>query len=409
MTNYKWKRIAHITFNMEIGGAEQVIYNLIEHTDPSKYEVSILCLEQPVGAFGKQLQKKGYEVTAFSRSPGVDFFLIKNIRDHIRLRNIDVLHCHQYTPYFYGIMGAAFTRCRVIFTEHGRFYPDIRKVKRVLINPILALFTDGITAISAATRDALIRFENFPKDKIKVVYNGIDDSRYLVPEDPNISILPKCSLGIDKSQALPPDLSIRRERSRGISDLLNIKKSLGISEKAYILGTVARLDLIKNQKMMIRSLNIVRQNYPETFLLIVGDGTERKNLEQFTEELGLSSHVIFTGFREDTHLFYKIMNIFLLTSFSEGTAMTLLEAMATGLPCIATRVGGNPEIVKDDETGFLIPSDNETVLAEKIIALLADKSMIEKMGKAGRKRFEENFTVEKMVCSYQSMYEGKIK
>jgi len=371
MMNSKRKRIVHITFNMEIGGAEQVIYNLIEHTDPSKYEVSIICLEQPVGAFGKQLQKKGYEVTAFSRNPGVDFSLIKNIRDHIRLRNIDVLHCHQYTPYFYGIMGAAFTRCRVIFTEHGRFYPDIRKVKRVLINPILSLFTDGITAISAATRDALIRFENFPKDKIKVVYNGIDDARYLLPQDPNI------------------------------------KDSLGISEKAYILGTVARLDPIKNQKMMIKALNIVRQKYPETFLIIVGDGPERKNLEQFTEELGLSSHVIFTGFREDTHLFYKIMNIFLLTSFSEGTAMTLLEAMATGLPCIATAVGGNPEIVKEGETGFLIPSDDENILAEKIIALLADENMIERMGKSGRRRFEENFTVEKMVCSYQSMYEGK--
>jgi glycosyltransferase involved in cell wall biosynthesis len=371
MTNFKRKRIVHITFNMEIGGAEQVIYNLIEHTDPSKYEVSILCLEQPVGAFGKQLQAKGYEVTAFSRNPGLDFSLIKSIREHIRLHKIDVLHCHQYTPYFYGLMGAFLTRCRVIFTEHGRFYPDIRKLKRVLINPVLSLFTDEITAISAATGDALVRFENFPKDKIKVVYNGIDDSRYLIQQDQNI------------------------------------KKSLGISEKSYILGTVARLDSIKNQKMMIRSLNIVRHKYPEIFLIIVGDGPERKNLEQFTEELGLSSHVIFTGFREDTHRFYKIMNMFLLTSFSEGTAMTLLEAMATGLPCIATDVGGNPEIVKDDETGFLIPSDNETVLAEKIIALLTDENMIKRMGKAGRRRFEENFTVEKMVCSYQSMYEGK--
>ncbi len=371
MINSKRKRIAHITFNMEIGGAEQVICNLIEHTDPSKYEVSILCLEQPVGAFGKHLQKKGYQVTAFSRNPGLDFSLIKNIRDHIRLHNTDVLHCHQYTPYFYGIMSAAFTRCRVIFTEHGRFYPDIRKLKRVLLNPLLSLFTHGITAISAATRDALVRFENFPKHKIKVVYNGIDDARYL----------------------LPPDSSL--------------KVSLGIPENAYILGTVARLDPIKNQRMMIKALNIVRQNYPETFLIIVGDGPERGSLKQLVEKLRLSSHVLFTGFREDTHFFYKIMDIFLLTSFSEGTAMTLLEAMATGLPCIATDVGGNPEIVNDRETGFLIPSDEENTLAEKISQLFSDKEQMKKMGKAGRRRFEENFTVEKMVRSYQAMYEGE--
>ncbi len=362
------KRIVHVTFDMGIGGAEQVIYNLIENTDSSAYEVSVLCTDQHIGAFGIQLQKKGYCVEAMSRKPGFDFSLIKKIHDYILSRKIDVLHCHQYTPYIYGLFGAALTPCKVIFTEHGRFYPDRRKLKRVIVNPFLSLMTAYITAISSATRDALIRFENFPSRKIKVVYNGISDAKYRLPRD------------------------------------TNVRKSLGISENAYILGTVARLDPIKNQKMMIKALKIVRRSFPETFLIIVGDGPERETLKNFASELQVSSHVVFTGFREDTHLFYRNMDMFLLTSFSEGTAMTLLEAMASCLPCIATNVGGNPEIVRDRETGFVIPGDNEEILAEKIIYLFEEKSMREKMGQAGRRRFEENFTAKKMAEAYQEMY-----
>ncbi len=369
--SHQKKKVVHVTFDMGIGGAEQVIYNLIENTDAAEYEVSVLCIEQNVGAFGIQLQKKGYRVEALSRKPGFDFSLIKNIRDYILFHKIDVLHCHQYTPYIYGLFGTALMPCKVIFTEHGRFYPDRRKLKRVIINPFLSLFTDHITAISSATRDALIRFENFPSHKVKVVYNGITDAKYLLPRDPNI------------------------------------KKSLEIPEKAFILGTVARLDPIKNQKMMIRALKIIRKTFPETFLIIVGDGPERKSLEHFASELQVSSNVIFTGFREDTHLFYKIMDIFLLTSFSEGTAMTLLEAMASGLPCIATNAGGNPEIVRDRETGFIIPSDNETLLAEKISYLFHEKSMMKNMGQAGRTRFEENFTAKKMAQAYQEIYKSE--
>jgi len=281
-----------------------------------------------------------------------------------------VLHCHQYTPYVYGVLGAAFTPCKVIFTEHGRFHPDQRKLKRVLANPLLNLYTDYITAISSATREALVNFENFPKHKIRVVYNGIDDTEYV----------------------------------RSVST--NSKRQfLGIPEKAQVIGTVARLDHIKNHKMMINALKIVHHTYPDTFLIIVGDGPERETLELLASELKLSSRVIFTGFREDTHLFYKTMDIFLLTSLSEGTAMTLLEAMATGLPCVATDVGGNPEIVMDGETGFIIPSNDEITLAEKICTLFRNEDLMKKMGKAGRRRFEENFTVDKMVSSYQAIYD----
>lgn len=365
------KKVVHVTFDMRIGGAEQVIYNLIENTDKSKYDLSIICLDQPIGPFGRKLQERGYKITSFNRKPGFDMSLIRDIRHYVKSHDVDVLHCHQYTPYIYGLLGAAFTKAKVVFTEHGRFYPDERKFKRVLLNPFLNLFTDYVTAISSATRDALVEFENFPREKIRIIYNGIDDSRYVLHEDKSL------------------------------------RQSLGIKEGALILGTVARLDPIKNQKMMIKALKIIQQNYPETFLLIIGDGPERGKLESLASQLNLSSRVLFTGFKEDVHQYLNIMDIFLLTSFSEGTAVTLLEAMASGLPCIVTNVGGNPEIVQDGETGFVIPSDDEKALSEKICILFSNIDLMKRMGKAGRKRFEDNFTVDRMVSAYEAMYDGK--
>ncbi len=362
------KKVAHVTFDMRIGGAEQVIANLIENTN-HKYILSIICLEQPTGPFGRNLIEKGYQIISFNRKPGFDFSLVRHIRNYIIDNNIDILHCHQYTPYVYGLFASAFTSTKIIFTEHGRFYPDKKKIKRVLFNPVLSLLTDSVTAISSATRDALVEYENFSRKKIMVVYNGIDDAMYTTPSD------------------------------------TNVRQSLGIKPEDFVLGTVARLDPIKNHKMMIKSLGIVRKSYPNTFLVLVGDGQERKNLESFVSSLGLSSHVIFTGFKEDIHNYLKAIDIFLLTSFSEGTAMTLLEAMASSLPCIATNVGGNPEIVRNGETGFIVPNDDCKLLTDKICLLLQDEDLLNKMGNAGRRRFKEKFSVEQMVSAYEKVYD----
>lgn len=361
--------VIHVTFDMRIGGAEQVIRTLVENTDSSRYNVSLVCLNRPLGPFGCDLQRRGFHVEIFDRKPGFDLALVGKIREVIVSRGIDVVHCHQYTPYVYGLLGSLGTRAGVIFTEHGRFHPDPPRLKRVLLNPFFSLLTRHVTAISSATRDALIRVENFPSERVGVIYNGIDDKRFRLPRDSD-----------DRA-------------------------SLGIPRDVPVLGTVARLDGIKNQAVMIRALRLLRETHPDVRLLIVGDGPERENLERLAEDLQVNSRVIFTGFREDTHRCYRVMDIFLLTSFTEGTAMTLLEAMASGLPCIATDVGGNGEIVRDEETGLLVASNDDVDLAEAIERLLADEALRLKMGAAGRGRFEECFTVEKMAQGYQALYD----
>jgi len=256
-----------------------------------------------------------------------------------------------------------------VFTEHGRFHPDQHRKKARLINPIIALTSHRLVAISAATRDALIKYEYMPASKITVIYNGIT---------------PLAVVEEDRKQKLVTEL--------------------GIKSGEVVIGTVARLDAVKNQAMMLQATRaLIDQGY-KVRLLLVGDGPERQNLEAITQQLELNSAVVFTGFQAKPADYLSLMDIFLLPSFTEGTSMTLLEAMSLGIPTVATRVGGTPEIVKDKETGFLVESDDLPAFTKAITSLLDHPVDRTKMGSAANVRFQQKFSVEQMVNQYQECY-----
>lgn len=364
------KRVAHLTFHMKIGGAERVIYNLVTAADRSRFDMSVACIDQPLGAFAERLMEGGLKTYSFTRRPGFDRNLLLDLRRLILREKFDILHCHQYTPFVYGGLAALGTGTRVLYTEHGRFYPDRKRLKRTLLNPLLEYCADVITAISEATKRALVQYENFSADKIHVVYNGVPRP----PEPAGIETL------ISEFPIIRPD--------------------------SLVFGTVARLDSIKNHSMMIRMMKAIGKDRPEAVLIIVGDGPERSNLESLIHALGLSDRVAITGFREDVESFYPLMHVFLLTSYSEGTAMTLLEAMASGLPSIATNVGGNPEIVEHAKTGFLVGVDADRDFAEFVSMLGSDSDLRDTMGRNARERFDRMFTVKRMVHRYEEVYQA---
>lgn len=361
--------LLHVTFDMHIGGTEQVIKNLVEAADPSILNISILCLEAPIGPFGEMLINKGYQIDAFERNKGFDINLIFKIRKYIIQNKIDVLHCHQYTPWVYGTLASLLTGIKVIFTEHGRFFPDRTSWKRKVINPVLVRLTDHITAISKATKQALIEYEYIPSSRISVIYNGIAE--------------------------LESDLS----RSR------NLRKKLGLADDTLVLGTIARLDPIKNHRLLIASFKVVHEKHPNSLLLIVGDGPTRNMLEQQVKQLEISDQVIFTGYKPNPVDYLQLMDIFLLPSLSEGTAMTLLEAMSLSKACIVTDVGGNPEIIQNMVNGLVTPSDDRDKLIEACDSLLENGELREKYGAAGRARFEKDFTAVTMLKTYQQYYQ----
>lgn len=166
-------KVLHVTFNMGIGGTEQVIRQLIGGLDKIGVQNEVFCIDGTVGSMGRELEAAGVPFHTFVRQPGIDRALVAAIRETLGREKFDIVHCHQYTPYFYGWLAAFGTGTRVVFTEHGRFHPDRPRYKAILVNPVLARLTPRIVAISQATATALVRNEFIPRSRIQVIYNGI--------------------------------------------------------------------------------------------------------------------------------------------------------------------------------------------------------------------------------------------
>jgi len=359
-------KVMHVTFDMRIGGTEMVIKNIIEGNADADIEMSIYCIDSPLGPWGEELKAKGIPVFTQERKPGFDLSLIHAIRNHIKTQSIDVIHCHQYTPWVYGTFASVLTKAEIIFTEHGRFYPDSSSWKRRFVNPVLAKLTSNITSISAATKQALIDYEYLSEKHVNVVYNGIEP------------------------------LSVSQ------SDVEALRNSLGIRKSTKVLGTIARFDPIKNQTMMLRAFQEVLTSHHDTILIMVGDGEMRETLEALANELGISDNVIFTGYIAKPAMYLAMMDIFLLSSLSEGTSMTLLEAMSLGKPCVVTDAGGNAEVIEHKKNGIVCENGNSVAFAQGIQSVMSEQS--DTMKQCAVDTFKRKFSVSQMVERYQHHY-----
>ncbi|MCC5853721.1 MAG: glycosyltransferase, partial [Alkalimonas sp.] len=224
------------------------------------------------------------------------------------------------------------------------------------------------TAISKATKAALVEYEFIPEGKIEVIYNGIE---------------PLVSTEAGKAKA---------------------RQELGIQPEQRVIGTVARLDPIKNQAMMLEAFALLAPEFPELVLLLVGDGPERHNLEQLASQLNISKRVIFAGFKSPATDYMALMELFLLPSLSEGTSMTLLEAMSLGIPCIVSDVGGNPEVVVHGLSGVVLARNDCKSLRNVISSLLRSSDSLSDMQSESYLRFNTHFSNAIMVGAFDNVY-----
>jgi L-malate glycosyltransferase len=363
-------KVMHVILSLSMGGAEKLVYDMMHHSLFEKVQPIVCCL-QSVGILGEKLIEEGYKVYFRQREEGVDFGIITWLRDIIRQEKIDIVHAHQYTPLFYSVPAAKLAgRIKVVYTEHGRLFPDSRRWKRYIFNPLLALGVDHLVSISESTRQAMAHFDNFPLRRIQVIHNGV-----VFNGRPQI------------------DLQAKR-------------RSLGIDDHARIVGTAARLDRIKNFPMMFRAFRQVLVELPEACLLIAGEGPMERDLKQYALDLGIAEKVYFLGMRRDLHEIYELYEVFLLSSWTEGISVTLLEAMSHRLPTVATKVGGNTEVVVDGVTGSLIELDDDLTMAEKVIYLLKNSDLRTVYGRNGFERVKRHFTFDGMINAYSRNYQS---
>jgi glycosyltransferase involved in cell wall biosynthesis len=233
-----------------------------------------------------------------------------------------------------------------------------------------------IVVVSEYLKKDLIRIARFPPRKLKTIYNGVDWKRYNLP-----------------------------------SDSMTKRKELNINPEEKVVGMVANLRPAKGYEYFIRAAAIIAKNIPKVKFLIIGE-EEDKLKKRITKEInafGLSDKVILLGFREDVPELLRILDVFALSSVSEGLSIATIEAMAAGVPVVVTKSGGPQEVVVEGKTGFLVPPKDEKSLAEKALLLLKSARLATSMGKDAQARVRLKFSIDTMIRNYQRVYQECLK
>jgi L-malate glycosyltransferase len=357
--------VLQVVLSLNPGGTERLVVELVKRLRP-ELSMAVCCLDEE-GSWGEGLRHDDINVVALRRREGFRPQLGRAIARAAAQHGARVVHCHHYSPFVYASIARLWApHLKIVFTEHGRLSDAGPSPKRRTANRVLAHAPRTVVTVSSELKQHLVA-EGFPTDKVNVIYNGID-----------VGPLPESSA-----------------RAR-------VRQQLGLDERTIVIGTVARLDPVKDLQTLVRSLGAPSIGGPMT-LLVIGDGPERSRIAAAAREAGVDSLVRFLGHRDDARDLLAGCDLYANSSISEGISLTILEAMAAGLPVIATRVGGTPEIV-DTTCGRLVPARDADSLAATLSELAGNAALRAALGRAARARVEQRFTLDRMIAEYRDAY-----
>lgn len=362
--------VAHVVLSLRPGGLERVVLQLVERMDRTRFEPIVVALQER-GELAAELQELDVPLHVFPRQRGLDAQVLQKVANLFEQQRIDLVHTHNPSPHVYGSFAASIARQRqsvrmaVVHTKHGRNHPDDER--RVMVNRIASAFSDRIVAVSDDVRRVALEVEHIEPHQLVMIRNGVDTTK-----------------------VCPRDGFLARQK-------------LGIPNDVFHIGCVARLSEEKDHVTLLEAMSILRARVPQAHLTLVGDGGLRTELERHAERLLLGDHVKFVGYVQDVTTVLPAFDVFALASRTEGTSLTLLEAAATALPIVATRVGGNAEIVVDGESGYLVPAAQPELFAAalEVVARRKDRQV---MGRRGREDVVARYDLAKTVAAYDTLY-----
>ena len=382
VTNFKHSKqsqpplVVHIIFRLATGGLENGLVNLINYAPPDRYRHAIVCLKDYTD-FRHRIRLQ-IPIIALNKREG------KNFATHLRLwRTLHqlrphIVHTRNLPTLEYAIVA---TLARVpgrVHGEHGRDVYDIDGSSRkynILRRAIKPLIHHYIT-VSRDLAGWLNRTVGVADGYISQIYNGVDDQRFQPRKGPSVSLGPE--------GFLPPE--------------------------AFVIGTVGRMETVKNQPLLVctflRLLDLMPNARERVRLVMVGDGALREESKRLLRTAQAEHLAWLPGERGDIPEIMRALDVFVLPSLAEGVSNTILEAMASGLPVVATRVGGNSELIEDGETGQLVPSSDPDAMAKALESYMLNPKRAIQHGQAGRKKIEKQFSMEAMVANYLSVYDA---
>jgi sugar transferase (PEP-CTERM/EpsH1 system associated) len=368
--------IVHIIRRLSVGGLENGLVNLINHMDPTRYRHAIVCLKD-YDDFYSRIKRKDVDIIALQKREGQNLSIHARLWKVIRKLQPSIVHTRNLPGLEYLVPSTLAGVPGRIHGEHGRDMYDLDGLnkKYLLLRKLVNPFTHQYIAVSGDLANWLIRSVGIRSDRVTQIYNGVDLKRFHPREGS------RPSLG-------PPDFA---------------------SAENLVIGTVGRMETVKNQLTLVQAfVHLLNQepNARESLrLVIIGDGPLRMEAEKLLRDANADRLAWLPGEREDVPAIMRSLDLFALPSLREGISNTILEAMASGLPVVATRVGGNPELVEERKTGLLIPPANSIALAGAIRSYLLHPELLSIHGQAGRKRAEDCFSLEKMVSGYTAVYD----
>lgn len=372
--------VLHVVYRFDTGGLENGVVNLINHMPADAYRHAVLALTEMTD-FCKRVHRADVEYIALNKPPGQGIWQYPKLYKLFRQLRPQIVHSRNLAALEVQIPAWAAGVPVRIHGEHGRDVDDIdgsnttyQRVRR-FYQP----FVHHYLALSRDLDDYLVQKVRIPPNKITQVYNGVDTDRFI-------------------PAAAGPQ---------------TIAGSPFNPEQHWLLGTVGRMQTIKDQTMLaqafVDALAIAPQLRDRVRLVMVGEGPLRAKTQSLLDQAGVSHLAWLPGERGDVAHIMQGLHAFALPSLGEGISNTILEAMASALPVVATAVGGNADLVQQAQTGFIVPPANPHAMAQQIITLANDPGRAQKMGQLGRQRVVNTFSLQAMVATYQCVYDQQVQ
>ncbi len=362
-------KVAHLINHLSPAGKEMGIVKLLNRMDPQRFQGYLVVFDKVWDTLSLDVEKS--ELIAINKKKGNDPLLPFKVAKILRSRKIDILHTHAWGTLVEGILGAKLARTPVIIHgEHGTFH---KTGKRKKVQNLFWRWADYRLSVSGILARNLEKTIELPENSFETILNGVDTDKF----KPNAE------------------------------DRARVRAELGIREDTVLIGTVGRTIKVKNHPLMIEAAHILKDRGLPFKMVVVGDSpfySIREEMEEKIKKYRLSDTVEFLGNRSDVERVMNAFDIFVLPSLSEGCSNVIQEAMATGLPVIATNVGGNPELVSDGRTGFLFTSEDADDFAAKMETLVCNPALRKQFGEASREDALQRFSLDVMVKAYEDFY-----
>ncbi len=364
-------RVLHVLATLLPGGSEISVLRLVAALDTTRYLVRVACLRgEPVLA--DEFRAAGVEVVRFGMRGKFDPACLLRLRRYVARERIDIVHTHMDLADFYGALAGRLGGARVVVsTKHA---PDEFRTRRtwkrypfLLLERLAYEMDDAVIVVSEGLRAFLEKAERLPRRKMVVIGHGIDQT----------------------------SRPATREEARS---------ALGLPPRGPLIGAVGRLSPEKGQIVLLRALPAIVAAFPEAACVFAGEGPSRAALEAEMRRLGIGDRVVLLGFRRDVPMVLAALDLFVQPSIYEGFGLSLLEAMAAGLPIVASRVGGIPEVIEDGHTGLLVPPQDPAALAGAVVRLLGDQEGARRLGESAAGRARERYSLARVAARVDDLY-----